>query len=359
VRVLILGAGIIGASIAERLATGGADVTVLDMRSPGRGASQASAGILAPYIEAHAGSPLLALCARSLGLFDDWIARISTSSERQIEYSRAGTLELAFDDGDRIRLEASRRWLVDQSVDAEWIDAAGMRDREPTVSAEATGGLLIPTHGLAGVESLITALVQSARLAGAAFMSPVEAGGVEQRADTVTVRAGDRTLSADIIVIAAGSWSRRVRVAGVAALPIRPVRGQLVHLRWSDEPRPSRVIWGPGCYAVPWSDGSLLVGATVEDVGFDESSTVAGVQSLLSAVTRILPAAARARLDQVRVGLRPATPDELPMIGPLARAPRVIVATGHYRNGILLAPLTAELVARHVLDGETLTPIEI
>jgi len=138
---------------------------------------------------------------------------------------------------------------------------------------------------------------------------------------------------------------RRVRVAGVDTPPVRPIRGQLLHLSWPGVERPSRIVWGLRCYAVPWSDGSLLVGATVEDVGFDETWTVSGVHDLTKAAIELLPKTLHASIDAVRVGLRPATPDNLPAIGPFAKAPRVIAATGHYRNGVLLAPLTAKLVA--------------
>jgi glycine oxidase len=353
VRVLVLGAGIIGVSIAEQLASRGAEVSVIDMRSPGRGATQASAGMLAPFLEADPGSPLLALGTRSLAMFDPWVARAGEASGKSIEYARTGTLEVAFDEAESKRLREALEWLTSIGVGAEWLDATTLRQQEPAVADAALGALRVAAHGLVGVASLLGALVESARLAGATFMSPVEVLSVEPRTDVVHVHGGAHRDAADAVVIATGSWSRRVRVAGVSALPLRPVRGQLLHLRWTSGVRPSRVIWGPACYVVPWSDGSLLVGATVEDAGFDETSTVAGVESLARAATALLPAAASASIEAIRVGLRPATPDGLPIIGPMARAPRVVVATGHYRNGILLAPLTADLVVRHLLDGET------
>jgi glycine/D-amino acid oxidase-like deaminating enzyme len=142
-----------------------------------------------------------------------------------------------------------------------------------------------------------------------------------------------------------------VRVAGLPLLPVRPIRGQLLHLKWTDAAPPARIVWGSRCYTVPWTDGSLLVGATVEDVGFDEASTVDGVRTLTEAVAELLPGSRGAAIDEVRVGLRPETPDGLPIIGASATAPNVTFATGHYRNGILLTPLTAELVSRYVLEG--------
>jgi glycine/D-amino acid oxidase-like deaminating enzyme len=204
-----------------------------------------------------------------------------------------------------------------------------------------------------GVESLIRALVNRARAAGAVFESPAEGVGVEQHDSTVDIRIGSRRETADFVVIAAGSWSGRVRVKNLPALPVRPVRGQLLQLEWTSPNRPSRIIWGPDAYLVPWSTGSLLVGATVEDAGFDEHATAEGVRALTSAAIELLPDAARARFDAVRVGLRPALPDGLPAIGPFRRAPRVVAATGHFRNGVLLAPLTGEIVARYVLEGVT------
>jgi glycine/D-amino acid oxidase-like deaminating enzyme len=146
---------------------------------------------------------------------------------------------------------------------------------------------------------------------------------------------------ADAVVVATGAW---------AGDPVRPIRGQLVHLRF-DAPPVDRVIWGNRCYAVPWRDGSLLVGATVEDVGFDESSTPDAVRNLSVAAAELIPAARGARIASVRVGLRPETPDGLPLVGRSSTMPSVFFATGHYRTGVLLAPLTARLVADLVLHG--------
>ena len=158
-------------------------------------------------------------------------------------------------------------------------------------------------------------------------------------------------MKADHVVIAAGSWAGQIEIDGASRrLPIHPVRGQLLQLKWSGR-RVRRVIWAERCYLVPWADGSLLVGATVEDVGFDERTTVAGIRTLLEAVCEVLPDARTAHFVAARAGLRPASPDGLPVIGSSIALPGVTHATGHYRNGVLLAPLTAELVADLILDG--------
>jgi glycine oxidase len=168
------------------------------------------------------------------------------------------------------------------------------------------------------------------------------------------------TIEADVVIIAAGSWSSDLTATAVrprpdgassaAPAPVRPIRGQLLYLQMPSRVA-SRVLWGHECYIVPWRDGSVLVGATVEDVGFDESATVAGVQQLTRAATRMLPSLARATFAGVRVGLRPATSDALPAIGRSSSIEGVVYATGHYRNGVLLAPLTAVLVADLVLNN--------
>jgi len=350
-RVVVVGAGVIGVAVADALAVGGAEVTVIEMRSPGRGASQASAGVLAPYTEAHGKTTLLELCARSLDQFDRFLSAVRERSGRAVEYSRTGTIEVALTAAEAMPLQAAHTWLNNAGVASEWMNTAQLRSIEPAVSPSAVGGLLIGTHGFVQVSALVAALVQSARFGGATFESPVEAVGIDPRKTHVDVRAGARSYQADHVVVAAGSWSRRVRVAGQPVLPVRPIRGQLLHLTWAGGAPPARIVWGSRCYTVPWTDGSLLVGATVEDAGFDEASTVDGVRALTDAVAELLPGSRAAAVDEVRVGLRPETPDGLPIIGPSATAPNVTFATGHYRNGILLTPLTAELVSRYVLEG--------
>jgi glycine oxidase len=358
--IVVVGAGIIGASIADELARRGARVHVLDMRSPGRGASQASAGILAPYTEAHERTPLLELGTRSLAMFEEFVAGVRERSARAIDFARSGTLEVAHDDADESRLGASKAWLDAIGVPVEWLPAADLRRFEPTVNPSAPGALFNPAHAWVGVRSLVTALVESAKLAGVSFETPVEVVDLMPRADGVDVRAGDRRYSADAVVLSAGTWSGRVKVAGTRPIPVRPVRGQLLQLQWNaDTPPPARIVWDRSCYIVPWPDGSLLVGATMEDVGFDERVTLDGVRQLAEAAGALLPAAKAASFVAARAGLRPASPDGLPVIGPLADAPRVCVATGHYRNGVLLAPLTAQIIADWVLEARCDAAIEV
>jgi glycine oxidase len=348
--IIVVGAGVIGAAIAERLAVRGADVTLLDMRAPGRGASQASAGILAPYTEAHQTSPLLDLGVRSLALYDDFVAGVAERSGRTVEYARTGTLEVAFDADESGRFHDSAGWLTERNIEHRVIDGNEARAFEPALSSAVVGGLFVAAHGFVSVRSLVAALVHSARFHGVVLETGVEAAEVVVSNQHVEVVAAPRRWHGDPVVVASGSWSPRVRISGAPTIPVRPVRGQLLRLRWRGADMPRRVVWSHDCYVVPSAEMSVLVGATVEDVGFDESSSVSGVRELLAGVSKLLPAASQASVDDIRVGLRPQA-DGLPVIGPLPGAPRITLATGHYRNGVLLAPVTAEIVANYVLDG--------
>jgi glycine oxidase len=347
VNIVVIGAGIIGASIAEALASRGARVTVIDMRSAGRGASQASAGLLAPYNEAREQPALLALATQSLDLYDDFIDRIRERSGLTMHYAREGTLHVASTTDEATELLEMRSWLTGQDVQSEWIDAAALRQFEPAAAEQSAGGLLIRGQGFVAAGALVRAIVQAARLQGAVFEAPVEAVRVERAGAPLEIHAGDRRLTTDAVVIAAGSWSGRVRIAGEPPLPVRPIRGQLLQLTWTNGALPARPIWGSRVYTVPWAPDTLLVGATVEDVGFDERSTVEGVRDLLDAVGEMLPASRHSAIADIRVGLRPSTADGLPLIGPLLSDSRICLATGHYRSGVLLAPITAKMVADH------------
>jgi glycine oxidase len=195
------------------------------------------------------------------------------------------------------------------------------------------------------------ALAAAAIKHGARIRVPARAQRIENRGEHVEIHLeNDSSITARHAVIAAGSWSGQIAIDGVPPLPVKPVRGQLVQLAWNG-PALHRIVWGPRCYLVPVSSGSLLVGATVEDAGFDERTTVAGVRDLLDAACDLVPHLWQATFVGARVGLRPATADEMPIIGRSKIVPGLIYATGHYRNGVLLAPLTARAVADLVLDN--------
>jgi glycine oxidase len=351
VKVIVVGAGVIGCAVAYELARRGATVHVIDGRPPGRGATFASAGILAPAVEGH-NPDLLHLTSCSLAAYDDFIRRVRLDSNVDIDYGRSGTLQVAFTpEQEAVLLDNAARCAASGIAHA-MLDGAGARALEPHVSSEVISALHIPTQGYVSAEQLVSALVQAAVRRGAEVTnSRVEQ--IEETPNGAAVVTSSERLDADAVVVATGSWSLdslRSLGAGPAKPAVKPIRGQLLHVQ-VDEPIASSVLWGPDCYIVPWRNRTTLVGATVEDVGFDESATVEGVRWLLTAAVAVAPVLDRARFLEVRVGLRPKTADELPAIGRSSTMQHVFYATGLYRNGVLLAPLTATMIADLVVDG--------
>ena len=301
--IVVVGAGIIGCAVAYQLARRGASVDVVDMRAAGMGATQASAGVLAPYIEATEGSPLLDLTVRSLELFDDFVTAASADSGIAVPYRRSGTLDVSADEHAMREFRAKAEALERRGVAAEIIDRSALRTEEPQLAPATLGGLLIPSHGFVSAPELTRALAGSARRRGAQIIEHGAVRRIAAAGDGVTVETERGSLTGDAVVLAAGSWSGSIDIEGVAqALPLRPVRGQLLRLGWSGPPL-RRVTWSARCYLVPWSDGTLLVGATAEEAGFDERATAAGVRGLLDAVCELVPNAATAGFLGARVGL--------------------------------------------------------
>jgi len=360
--VVVVGAGIVGCAVACELTRRGRSVTVVDDRAPGMGATQASAGILAPFIEARHEGPLLELTARSLGLFDDFISQVRSESGSAVHYERTGTLDVAMDGDALAGLRAACEQLNARQMHAELLDAAAVRRAEPQLSESAAGGLLIPTHGFVAAGELTSALAASATRRGAIFVGGSRVTRVSREGGGLQLHTTGNVpaLRADAVVLAAGSWAGDIRIDGVEqALPVRPVRGQLLHVHWPGDHRIRRVLWSERCYVVPWQNRTVLVGATEEEAGFEERTTLAGVRDLVDALCDLLPQAWTASLHAAKVGLRPATPDQIPIIGWSGVLPNLMYATGHYRNGILLAPLTAELVASAIVEGRSDAMLEL
>ena len=348
--VVVVGAGIVGCAVAYELASRGASVEIVDDRPAAMGATQAAAGVLAPFIEGRAGGPLLELTARSLELFDRFVARVTSDSGCAVKYQRTGTLDVAMAGESLSRFVATREALARRGVAAELLDATAVCAREPSLSGDAIGGLLIPTHGFIAAAELTRALAAGARRHGANLIEHGRVNRISRSNGDLLVETERGSLTGDAVVIAAGSWAAQIEIEGARArVPVRPIRGQLLQLEWSG-PLLGQVIWSERCYLVPWQDRTVLVGATEEDAGFDERTTVAGIRDLIDAACELVPHAWTASFVAAKVGLRPATPDHLPVIGASSVLPDVMYATGHYRNGVLLAPLTAQMVADAVLE---------
>jgi glycine oxidase len=342
---LVIGSGIIGCAVARELARRGASVAVIDDRPVGMGATQASAGVLAPYIEMRDSTPLLGPAVRSLGMYDEFIASLSSEGGAPIPYRRTGTIDFALTEEELQDLSTTAAVVARLGVSVQLMDAGAARSEEPLVNPAVVGALLVQAHGFVAPAALTHALAASAIRHGARMLEPARVESIAPRGSGAVITTDKGTMACGSAVLAAGSWSGRILIEGVREpAPVRPVRGQLLALNWRGS-RLRRVTWSSRCYLVPWDDGTVLLGGTVEEVGFDERTTVAGVNGLLDAARRILPDAETATFNAARVGLRPGTPDNLPIIGRSRVLPSLIYATGHYRNGILLAPFTAAAVA--------------
>lgn len=356
---MIVGAGVIGATVACELTAAGYAVDVLDARGPAGGATRASAGVLAPFIEGAPASALRTFGHQGLDLYDAFIARLQRDSGEVVVYERSGTLEVGLTqaEADRLGTESGELWHA--GIEGRWVPQALLPDVEPAVSSQATGALLVPMHGYVGVASLTRAALAAATRRGARVHAGTGAVRIGASSEGgAVVHTAQATHTADVVVMAAGSWSTLVTVDGAAPVPVVPIRGQLLQLQ-AARGLLRRVIWGTGGYLVPWPDGTVLVGATVEDAGFDESLTDEGCAGLRATATALVPALADAPLIGARAGLRPKSPDDLPVIGRSSAVPALIYATGHYRNGVLLAPYTAQLVRRLTTDPSTIVPAEL
>jgi glycine oxidase len=272
-------------------------------------------------------------------MYDQFVATVSADANAPIEYRRCGTIEVARDPGSARRLTTLGEWARSRGVDARWAEASEISRLEPAL-APTCGGLMVSQHGYVRVAQLTAALETAARRHGASIQDQRRVEQVVSTDGGVTLTTREGAYRARFAVVAAGSWSGAI----APETEVIPVRGQLLYVSWKG-PAITRVLWSDHCYLVPWLDGTLLVGATVEDVGFDERVTAAGVQQLLNAASDVLPGIADATFVEARVGLRPATPTGLPIIRRSTEHPSIIYATGHFRNGILLAPLTARRVA--------------
>ena len=350
--IVVVGAGIVGCAVAYELARRGASVQVIDGRPVGMGATQASAGVLAPYIEADdKDAVLLDLAVRSLELYEQFVSDVASDSGLTVTYHRTGTLEVASSDERMATLRNRAARLDAQGVPLGLLDGHAVRAEEPHLGGDVVGGLLVPTHGFVAASELTRALAAALRRHGAQLVEGSHAERIAGANGDLVVETSRGSLTGNAVVLAAGSWSGQVAIVGMkTSVPVRPVRGQLLHVAWNGPPL-RRVVWGERCYLVPWDDGTLLVGATVEEAGFDERTTVAGVRDLLDAACDLVPHAWTAGFLGARAGLRPASADQLPIIGASRVLPNLMYATGHYRNGVLLAPLTAQLVADAMLDG--------
>ena len=349
--VVIVGAGVIGLAIAHELLCRGMRVTLVDPGQPGRGASWASAGVLAPQGALPWYRPYLDLCLASLDMFADWSAHLLEETGIDVEYRTDGGLHVAFDDEESEELSQRYRHQLELGLPVERLMGEEVRALEPMLSPETRCGLLF--EGIHQVENrrLVQALVEAVKGRGGEFRigNPVVDLVVRRNRAAGVVLPGER-IGADRVIIAAGAWSGLLHWIPGLPLPVQPVRGQIVCVDGSALTPLCRVINGLGQYIVPRRDGRVLLGATVEKTGFDTTVTAGGLSAVMKEGLRMAPGLAGAPVVETWAGLRPMSKDGKPILGP-AGLEHLVLATGHYRNGILLAPVTGRLVADYLSTG--------
>lgn len=354
--VIVVGAGIIGAAIAWRLAQAGAAVRLVDP-APGSGATQAAAGMLAPVTELHYGEErLLRLNLASAQRYPDFVAAVEDATGHDVGYTRTGTVAAAWDAADLASLRDLAGLHRSLGLRSELLTARELRALEPAIAPGLPGGLFAADDHAVDPRRLHAALLVAAK-ARAARLDLRPVSSIDGHA--VTLADGDR-LTGETVVLAAGAYSTQIDGTPSAAIAgVRPVKGQTLRLR---TPRPlldhvlrGSVRGGP-VYVVPRRDGELVVGASSEETGFDDRPRAGAVYDLLRDAQLLLPAVLELELVEVSTGLRPGTPDNAPIMG--LAAPGLVVATGHYRNGVLLAPITAEAVTELVIHGRVIPEVE-
>ncbi|MHB8718525.1 MAG: glycine oxidase ThiO [Candidatus Dormibacteria bacterium] len=342
--VAIIGGGVIGGAIAWRCAQAGLSTALIDP-SPGSGASGVAAGMLGPVSEASFGEGrLLALSLQSWRLFPALVEELEAFTGESTGHHRCGTLMVARDQDDARELARGLRFRLSLGLRAERLSSRQCRELEPALAPTVRGGILVEDDHQVDPRRLVAALLHACGRLGVRTLTA--RGELLLSGDSVHgVRCDDGSrVAARSVVLAAGCWSGTVAgVPAVARPPVRPVKGQILRLATGAAPLAARVVRGLDVYIVSRPDGEVVVGSTEEERGFDTTVTAGAVHRLLHDATELVPDVGELELVEAAAGLRPGSPDNAPLIGSTA-VPGLLVATGHHRNGVLLAPITAEAV---------------
>jgi glycine oxidase len=349
--VIIIGGGIIGCSLALNLAQSGLKVSVFDQSRIGEEASWAAAGMLAPQTDASERSAFFDLCMSSRSIYQSFASHLQEISGIDPQYQDQGILFVTLDQDEAADLGKWCSWQTQSGLNLTQVSGDGARDLEPSVSVRATAGVVIPGDHQIDNRRLMHALATSIKRLGVDVneCAPVEQIAIREGRAT-GIRSNGQTVEAGIVVMAAGCWSGDLLKEAGMIVPVVPARGQMIALKSEGLPF-SRVIHGTHCYLVPRRDHRIIVGSTMEYVGFQKGITVAGIASLLLSAIDLVPALNTFEIVETWSGLRPDTTDHLPVLGP-CEIDNLYLATGHFRNGILLAPITAQLIADCIITGK-------
>ncbi|MCP4868799.1 MAG: glycine oxidase ThiO [Proteobacteria bacterium] len=347
--VIVIGGGIHGCAVAWELALRGRSVTVLERSVPGAEASSAAGGILGPNLEAGpAPTPFDAFATYSMVLYPEWVARLEEQSGVSVGFDRCGGMLTTFRPDGLAELQAHGEQISGRGVPAYWKSASELRELEPALG-EALGGIHFPNEAQIEPRALMRALPIAARRAGAEFVTDT-VHGIESGPGGIEVQCAGGARTAPSVVLAAGAWSATMPGVGLPADSVKPARGQMISLRLP-EPPCRAIVFSDRGYIVPRRDGRVLTGSTLEFVGFRKAVTASGLREMLDLGMEIAPAMAEAELIESWSGFRPYTDDHLPILG-RGGPDGLWLSTGHYRNGILLAPGSAMALADEITGGE-------
>jgi glycine oxidase len=344
--VAVAGGGLIGGSIALELSRAGLSVGVFDRQEPGQEASWAGAGILSPAPESAAMISLVPLGKASMAIYPEFVRMVEEISGQSAGYRPKGTLQALFSRDAREELSTVIALHHGLGLKAEPLRAEDARELEPSLSEDLEAGVLRPDEASVDNRAMTQAVMEAARRSGVQFFPESSVDAIwREGGKCVGISLKDEKIAAQWTVIAAGCFSASIE--GVAAYaPVRPAKGQIIALR-ADDLKIERVLWSEKIYLVPRNDGRILAGATVEYTGFEKGVTAGGIEKILSGALELSPGLADARVEETWAGLRPDSPDHLPILGP-TDLDGLLIATGHFRGGILLTPITAKLISEWV-----------
>lgn len=355
--VIIVGGGVIGASIAYHLAKRGQSVTLLERSRLGTEASTAAAGMLGAQSEMEDTGPLFQWGRHSRAMFPELSGELRSLTGIDIGLVREGLLNVALSDAQEQELRAREKLQRAAGEKAEWLSAAAAAELEPALSKATRGALYLPGDGQVEAPQLAAAFAQAARVLGAKLQEFAQVQGLLTEGDRVIgVMTSEGALYSDHVVVAAGTWSGQFLAGSGIDLPVYPVKGECFSVL-TEKRELLKTLFTPGCYIVPKAGGRLLVGATVVPHSYDRKVSLAGLTELMARAKQLMPAIGEAEWEKAWSGLRPQTPDGLPYIGEIPMYKGLFAACGHYRNGILLSPITGKVIAQ-LVSGEDLGALQ-
>jgi glycine oxidase len=351
--VLIIGGGVIGLAIARELHKKGIrQITILERASPGQEASHAAAGMLAPNAETEKIDEFFRLCNLSNKLYPEFAAELLDETKIDIELDRQGTLYVALTDDDSAEIRRRFEWQKQAGLAVEHLSARETRAIEPFLSPDVRESLFFPDDWQVENRKLLLALKKYTELNQINLRENTKVKNLLIENGRCTgAQAESEKFFAEKVILATGAWTSLVKIEGFIMPPVKPIRGQMIAFHTAKRLF-QKVIYSPRGYLVPRADGRLLAGATVEDVGFDKSVTTAGIEFLRENALEIAPSLVNLEIAEKWAGLRPYASDGLPILGSFPEVENLSVATAHYRNGILLAPLTARILAESIAENK-------